>query len=96
MPRRPHRWPDPPPTPPPTPAPASPPPPTARPGDAYFCRRCGAGGDGPVAPPGWLRLQRRGDGQRDSWRPWQTLGLFCSATCLAADAGQGGGHTAAG
>lgn len=58
----------------------------ARASNDHYCRRCGATGDGPIPPPGWLRLQRRGSGERDSWRPYQTLGLFCSVGCLVAEA----------
>ena len=32
-----------------------------------------------------IELQRRGTGQADSWRPWQTTALYCSVACLTAD-----------
>ena len=66
---------------------ARPPRPGPPPADtaAHYCRRCRTTGDGPTPPAGWLRAQRRGDGQQDNWRPWQTLGIYCSAECLTAD-----------
>jgi hypothetical protein len=50
----------------------------------HYCRRCRSTGDGPVPPPGWLRLQRRSAGQSDSWR-WQTIGVYCGVECLTLD-----------